>query len=184
MHALLENLHRDHVNLDRLLELLESHLNAFYSGEESDFDLIIELLEYLECYAELVHHPTEDLIFEAALDRSGDKRPTLEKLMGQHKTLVELTRKFRQSMEGVIQGAVMTREELEIEGREYIALQRLHLDTEEGEIFDFLDDCLDEPEWRRIEESAPKYDDPVFGERDPDRFRILYRYLFEHQSAE
>jgi len=184
MHPLLESLHRDHVNLDRLLKLLESHLNAFYAGEESDFDLVIELLEYVECYAELVHHPTEDLIFEAALGRSGDKQPMLEKLMEQHKTLIEVTRKFRQSMEGVIQGAVMTREELEIEGREYIALQRLHMDMEESEVFGFLDGCLEESEWQRIEDSAPKYDDPVFGERDPDRFRILYRYLFEHQTPE
>ncbi len=64
--VLLERLHRDHINLARLLDLLERELNEFYAGRESDFDLKVEMLEYIECYAELIHHPTEDRIFEAA----------------------------------------------------------------------------------------------------------------------
>ena len=124
MHRVLERLHRDHVNLERLLNLLESQLNEFYEGRESDFDLKAELLEYIECYAELVHHPTEERMFAVAEQRLGDKRALVEKLQDQHVRLVGSARKFRQSLEGVVQGAVLSRDELEIEGREFIALQR------------------------------------------------------------
>ena len=177
MHNLLEKLHRDHVNLTRLLDLLEFQLNEFFEGRESDFDLKIELLEYVECYAELVHHPTEDLIFEAGREHIGDKRAVLERVSEQHGKLIGATRKFRQALEGIMQGVVQSRSEVETEGREYIALQRLHLNLEEGELFPVLDQCVPEEEWERIEQQVPKYDDPVFGERDPDRFRTLYRYL-------
>ena len=183
MHKLLERLHRDHVNLTRLLDLLELQLNEFFEGRESDFDLKIELLEYVECYAELVHHPTEDLIFEVARGCIGDKRSLLERVAEQHGKLIGATRKFRQSLEGIMQGAVQSRSEVEIEGREFIALQRLHVDLEEGELFPALEQCLPEQAWQKIEQEVPKYDDPVFGERDPNRFRTLYRYLSEEASG-
>jgi len=179
MHRLLARLRRDHVNLENLLNLLESQLNEFYEGRESDFDLKVELLEYIECYAELVHHPTEEHIFAAAEDRLGDRKALVDTVKDQHVRLVGAARKFRQSLEGVVQGAVLSREELEIEGREFIALQRLHVNLEEGELFPFLDRCLKEQEWDGIAQALPKYNDPLFGERDPNRFRTLYRYLLE-----
>ena len=182
MHPLLERLHRDHVNLARLLDLLERELNAFYAGEESDFDLKVELLEYVECYAELIHHPTEDRIFEAARDRLEGKQDLLDKLHQQHGSLVGLTRKFRRNLEGVMQGAVIGREELEIEGREYIALQRQHMNWEELDLFPALSLLLSDEEWERIAADVPKYDDPVFGVRDPNRFRVLYHYLDQAAS--
>jgi hemerythrin-like domain-containing protein len=179
MHKLLQRLHRDHANLARVLNLLESQLNEFYEGRESDFDLKVELLEYIECYAELVHHPTEERIFEGARDYLVEKQALVEKLKDQHGRLIGAARKFRQALEGVVQGAVQSREELEIEGREFIALQRLHVDLEEAELFPFLDRCMTQKEWDAIEQALPKYNDPLFGERDPNRFRTLYRYLLE-----
>lgn len=182
MHSLLERLRRDHVNLERLLGLLERELNEFYAGRESDFDLKVEMLEYVECYAELIHHPTEERIFAVARQRLGDKQPLLDKVHDQHAVLIGLTRKFRRALEGVVQGAVIGREELEIEGREYIALQRQHICWEEQDLFPALDACLSHEEWERIAAEAPKYDDPVFGERDPNRFRLLYQYLNQSTS--
>lgn len=182
MHRLLARLRRDHVNLQNLLNLLESQLNEFYEGRESDFDLKVELLEYIECYAELVHHPTEERIFAAAEDHLRDKKALVENIKDQHVRLVGAARKFRQSLEGVVQGAVLSREELEIEGREFIALQRLHMDLEEGDLFPFLDGCLQDEEWDAIEQDLPQWNDPLFGQRDPNRFRTLYRYLLEAKT--
>lgn len=179
MHDLLKKLHRDHVNLGRVLNLLVSQLNEFYEGRESDFDLKIELLEYIESYAELLHQPTEDLIFDLARERVGKKRPLLEKTAQQHASLIGLTRKFRQSLEGIMQGAIQARDEIEIEGREFIALQRQHILTEESELFPVLDACIDDDEWDQIEQKMPKLDDPVFGKPDSNRFRTLVQYLSE-----
>ncbi len=182
MHKILEKLHRDHVNLEWLLNLLTKQLDSFFAGNESDFDLKIELLEYLELYAELSHHPTEDVMFEAAMKKTDEHHAVLERLMDQHHRLTRATRNFRNSLEGVVQGGVMLRDELETRGREYIALQRLHLNTEEHEVFPFLDKLFSKKEWKQIEAAVPDVNDPVFGKRDPNRFRVLVRYLAEKEE--
>ncbi len=182
MHKILDKLHREHTNLNWLLDLLSKQLDSFFAGNESDFDLKIELLEYLEDYAELSHHPTEDVLFEAAMKKTDEKRAVFERLRDQHQRLTRATHNFRKSLEGVVQGGVMLRDELETRGREYIALQRLHLDTEEQEVFPFLDKLFDKKEWQRIEANIPNVDDPVFGKRDPNRFRVLVRYLAEKEE--
>lgn len=182
MHSLLERLGKDHKNLERILDLLTLQLDHFYAGRESDFDLKIELLEYMETYADLGHHPLEDVIYEAGKKRIGDKVELLERLQSQHDDLTMLTRKFRQSLENILQGGVMTREELETEGREFIALQRLHLDLEENEVFPLLDKVLTDKDWTEIEKSVPRYDDPVFEAPDKIRFQTLFAYLEKSES--
>ena len=62
----LERLHRDHINLARLLDLLERELKTSSTPGAIRFRPQGRMLEYIECYAELIHHPTEDRIFEAA----------------------------------------------------------------------------------------------------------------------
>ena len=183
MHTLLERLGRDHKNLERILELLTLQLDHFFAGRESDFDLKVELLEYLETYADLGHHPLENLIYDTGKKRVGDKLELLERLQSQHDSLTMLTRKFRQSLESVLQGGVMSREELETEGREFIALQRQHLDLEEHEVFPLLDRVLTEEDWASIEQSIPPHDDPVFEAPDKIRFQTLLSYL-ERSEAE
>lgn len=183
MHTLLERLGRDHKNLERILELLTLQLDHFFAGRESDFDLKVELLEYLETYADLGHHPLENLIYDTGKKRVGDKLELLERLQSQHDSLTMLTRKFRQSLESVLQGGVMSREELETEGREFIALQRQHLDLEEHEVFPLLDRVLTEEDWASIEQNIPPHDDPVFEAPDKIRFQTLLSYL-ERSEAE
>lgn len=182
MHKILEKLKRDHRNLEKILTLLTTHLDHFFAGSDSNFDLIIELMEYLEAFADQGHHRLENIIFEVAMERMEDHRVLFECLGKQHKDLDYLTRTFRQSLEGVIHETVMSREELETQGREYIALQHLHLDVEEREAFPLLNAGLTKDEWECISANMPKYDDPVFGTPDQKQFQNLVAYLYNEKS--
>ena len=130
----------DHVNLLRLLDLLSKELDAFYAGEESNFDLKIELLDYIEHYAEQVHHPTEDLLHQAVLPQVEQGDSLLQRLSRQHGELIGMAKRFRETLEGIVQGEVMNREEVETRGREFIALQRQHVNLEEEEVFPLLEE--------------------------------------------
>lgn len=182
MHRLLEKLMRDHRNLERVLDVLSTQLDRFFAGEESDFDLKIELMEYIETFADQGHHPLEDLIYRTALDRVGEKRELLERLSQQHQSLVQLTRQFRRSLENILQDGMMTRAELETQGREYIALQRQHIDLEESEAFPLLEEALSEEDWAHIAQQMPSHDDPVFETPDQVRFHTLMEYLAPENS--
>ena len=81
------------------------------------------------------------------------------------------------SLEGILHEAVMSRAELETQGREYIALQHLHIALEDREVFPLLDAELTEDDWKTISSNLPKHDDPVFESPDQIRFATLMTYL-------
>jgi hemerythrin-like domain-containing protein len=177
MPQLLDRLHEDHKHLALLLDLLTKLLDMFHEGEEPDYELMCEMLEYVENYADQVHHPSEDLIFERLQTHAGQHHAVLDVLMRQHEVLSELTRYFRQSLEGIVHEEVLRRDEVEAQGRELVETLRNHLDLEESEAFPLAREALTDEDWEAIEASASKVTDPLFGDRDPARFRSLYQHL-------
>ncbi|HXK55262.1 MAG: hemerythrin domain-containing protein [Gammaproteobacteria bacterium] len=177
MHKLLRKLSTDHRNLEKILAILTTQLDNFFAGRESNFDLKIELMEYLEAFADHGHHPLENLIFEVARKRVEGHDELFQRLARQHQDLARLTRTFRHSLEGILHEAVMSRAELETQGREYIALQHLHIALEDREVFPLLDAELTEDDWKTISSNLPKHDDPVFESPDQIRFATLMTYL-------
>jgi hemerythrin-like domain-containing protein len=177
MHALLRQLKRDHANLLRLLAVLERQLDDFHAGREHDLDLMCELIEYVSSYEDQVHHPTEDLVFERLKAVTEEKRVAVETLEEQHRTLASMTKQFRDSLEAIMHEGVVLRHEVEAQGRAMVKLLRRHMDLEEGEVFPLAEERLEEGDWTRAEAQAPKYNDPVFGNPDPARFRTLFQHL-------
>jgi hemerythrin-like domain-containing protein len=184
MRPLLEKLHRDHINLTRLLDLLSKELDALCAGHESDFDLKIEMLDYIEHYAEQIHHPTEDQINRVAFRKKSMKehRALHERISKEHGELIGFARNFRETLEGAMQGEVLLREEVETRGREFVALQRQHLNLEENELFPLIDKALNDKDWEKLEQEVSHGDDPVFFRQDYNRFRSLIDYLKAHDD--
>jgi hemerythrin-like domain-containing protein len=180
MHGLFQKLRREHFDMTRLLDLLESELNDFHAGRESDFDLKIELLDYIESHAEQYHHPLEDQLFELAKGACQISPETFARVSEQHRKLTGLAREFRESLEGIMEGDVVEREEVETEGRQFIAAQREHLNLEESKLFPALEVCLSQEQLDGVAASHRNVADPPVGRDDPNRFRNLYRYLARH----
>ena len=78
MTELLERLNQDHRHLSRLLNLFDALLDRFHEGNEPDFELMCEMLEYMESYADQVHHPSEEMIFDRLRARSNETYPVLD----------------------------------------------------------------------------------------------------------
>lgn len=182
MNQLIHRLGLEHRRLARLLDLFERLLNRFSEGTEPDFDLMCEMLEYMEVYGDQVHHKTEDLIF-ARLRRLGiERRELLDVLAHQHELLSQMNRRFRRSLQGIVQEEVLRRDEVEIQGRELIAALRQHMDLEDREAFPLAVAHLSAEDWSAIEEVAPSADDPLFAVPDTARFRSLYQILMDQAN--
>ncbi|MCF7983748.1 MAG: hemerythrin domain-containing protein [Thiohalocapsa sp.] len=177
MSVLLTRLAEDHRRLARLLNLLEALLDRFHSGDEPDYELMCEMLEYMIDYADQVHHPSEDLIFERLLQGPEQGHDVLRRLMLQHDALAGLNRRFRESLEGIVHEEVLRRDEVEQQGRELLGTLREHMVLEDTQAFPLAHRMLTEADWAEIEARAPSVDDPVFGHSDPERFRALYAHL-------
>jgi len=177
MTQLLDRLNRDHRHLSRLLSLFDDLLDRFHEGDEPDFDLMSEMLEYMESYADQVHHPSEELIFDRLRARTNETYPMLDVLTKQHVLLGQMNKRFRQSLEGIMHEEVLRRDEVEVQGREYVKVLREHLSMEEAEAFPLARERLAPSDWDALMEAVPCTDDPVFGDADPARFRTLFQHL-------
>jgi len=195
MSALLNRLTRDHRRFGRIMTLLESSVARFHGGEEPDYELLCELLEYVVDYADQVHHPSEELIFAAmreVLDRDGpplgvdqaELSRAIARLHAQHRQLEERNRAFRDALEGIVHEEVLSRDTVTEQGNAAVALMRAHIEEEERRVFLAAGALLSDADWERLERQAPSAADPVFGQLDPLRFRALYDYLKDDLDAE
>jgi hemerythrin-like domain-containing protein len=177
MNELLQRLDRDHFRLAFVLALLEGLLDEFHDGAEPDYVVMCQLMEYLIDYADQVHHPSEDLIFNRLLERQGAQRGTLTQLMDQHRSLSQLNRRFKEYIEGIVQGEVLRRDEVEHQGRELIARLREHMSLEDEQAFPLARSSLSESDWTDLLAAAPNVQDPVFGHADSERLRAIFKQL-------
>jgi hemerythrin-like domain-containing protein len=177
MSHLLDRLVEDHRRLARLLDLLDGLLDQFRDGEEPDYELMCELLEYMIDYADQVHHPSEDLIFERLMASPEHGHDVLRRLMQQHVALGKVNRRFRELVEGIVHEEVLRRDEVEELGRDLVAMLREHMRLEDEEAFPLARAALSEADWAELNGAAPDVQDPVFGHADPERFRAIYARL-------
>jgi hemerythrin-like domain-containing protein len=183
MNPVMNRLGQDHARLAGLLDLLDALLDRFHEGEEPDYELICELLEYMDSYSDTIHHPTEDLIFRRVLDGGAEQRDVFEVLMRQHSVVIQINKRFRHSLEGIVNEEVLRRDEVETQGRDLVNTLREHLHLEDREAFPIALERLAQADWDAVEAAAPRADDPVFGTPDPQRFRALFRHLAEQAHA-
>jgi hemerythrin-like domain-containing protein len=183
MNPVMTRLGQDHARLARLLDLFDALLDRFHEGQEPDYELMCEMLEYMAGYADQIHHPTEDLVFRRAMERGMQRHEVFDVLMRQHEQLGQLNKRFRQSLDGIVHEEVLLREEVEAQGRELVQTLREHMTLEDQEAFPIALERLDDADWEEIGSIAPSADDPVFGTPDPQRFRALFRYLSDQAQA-
>lgn len=177
MHPVVHRLHRDHEHLDEVLDLLERHVDALHVGEPVDFELVATVLEYLADYADRVHHRVEDQLFAPLLDRSDELGAIVRQVVQQHPHLSSRTRQLQSTIEGVVNDAVVTREELEQQARAFIALQREHLRLEENRLLPRLEVMVGGAALDAAAAALPGEEDPVFGLQRRDRFLSLFERL-------
>jgi hemerythrin-like domain-containing protein len=177
MSALLNRIALDHQRLKRIMSLMEGLLDRFHAGEQLDYELMCEMLEYMIDYEDQVHHPSEDLIFERLLEAPDQGHDVLRRLMLQHDQLSQLNRRFRESLEGIVHEEVLPRDEVEQQGRALLTTLREHMHLEDTQALPIAAETLTPEDWADIEARAPNAEDPVFGHADPERFRALFAQL-------
>jgi len=179
MAELLDRLIRDHKHLLRVLDLLDDLLDRFHASGEPDYELLCEMLEYMEEYTDQVHHPSEEDIFDRLRARGNEKYPVLDLLTNQHLRLSQLSKRFCQSLEGIVHEEVLRRDQVETQGRELVKTLREHLDLEEREAFPLAWERLSASDWDELLSAVSGEQDPL-GQR---RFQSLLRHLAERDRT-
>lgn len=178
MARMMDELHQEHIQIARLLDLLDEQIERIGSEETPDLELMLDIVDYTEHYPDLVHHPKEDVIYRTYLAHHREGGEHIEGLLEEHRNLIGMTKTFKDTLCQAINGAmVVSTAELKGLAKNYSLKQRRHLDTEEGEVFPLLQDGLSAEEWEEIEAHAPGREDPLFGPQVAQQYQTLYKRI-------
>jgi hemerythrin-like domain-containing protein len=174
----------EHLNFAKLLDILEEQLQRFHTGDEPNYELMLDIMFYMTHYSDLLHHPREDLAFEKIRERDRSVGPLVDELARQHELIKECGEELVTDLDGIVNGSILSRERVEVPGRDYIANFRSHMQKEETEILPLAAMLLREKDWSAIEKAIRHREDPVFGSAAEQRYAALRQEIGREAGRE
>ena len=174
MSQVIAALERDHANVTKLLELLESEILAIEVGQTPDYPLLQDIMRYMTQYPDRFHHPKEDLIFVQLLKREPGVRDDVEDLLEEHISIALAGQEFDRLLRTSAVDSVEVREQLGASGFAYIRALREHMLKEERKLFALAKVIFTKEDWQVIDEEVDAVEDPLFGAMVADAYERLY----------
>ncbi len=168
----------EHRYLSLLLETLEEQLTATSLTAAGDFFLIQDIVHYMHEYTDVVHHPTEDLMFDKLVQRNPDRAKDVAHLRKDHNAMHKETARIQKLLHTAAKRKTpKAAEAVRTAADKYIAKLRQHILFEETELFPTAIQCLANRDWHAIEMSLEAKQDPLFGPTVQRDYRVLYEYF-------
>ncbi|WP_027857194.1 hemerythrin domain-containing protein [Marinobacterium jannaschii] len=175
--TILNELHQDHINLNKLLVILRHKVEKLRSGEHPNFGLMGDVVEYISTYADAYHHPREDRMYEYLRGRSDNLDLAIDDCIAQHRHLKKLGEELCESVDSILHDAVMPMDEFTDKLAAFVEEQSTHLNFEEGSLFPLVQGVATENDWATLNNDLPSVEDPLFGEKQAARYAELYQEL-------
>lgn len=176
MHKVMKKLYRDHGHFVQLMDLLDNQLAHFNEGNEPT-NLLRDVMHYVHDYADSIHHPIEDQLYQMQLAQSDEGREVMEKLLVQHQVIIAMTRDLQKAVDALKPGSGAGREAVAKAGRDFVEQQRSHMQFEENDAFPLLRQSLSDEDFGNAEGALPAEDDPLLDNNMRGRYPTLFAYL-------
>ncbi len=178
MSEIIRQLHIDHANVSKLLDVLEQEIELFHDEGTPDYALMSDTMHYMVNYPDLIHHPTEDLIFEKLKDCDPDTSAEVDRLVAEHKVLADKSAQLLESLRCIEnETTIVSREAMTTQCVDYISMLRKHMSTEEGQAFPRVNEILSDKDWQEIGTAIRIQEDLVFGKIVAEEYHTLYDRL-------
>ena len=178
MNKIMTELHQDHIHLARVLCVLDKQLEMLKSDADADLFLMIDILDYIQHYPDLVHHPKEDIVYEVFKARSTEGANIIEALMNEHQQLPSTSKKLHELLDGAANGIVfVSRQELYEKIQEFSVAQRKHMNLEEEKLFPLINKIMTDDDWAKVDATMPNNHDPLFGANLEECYQNLYQSI-------
>ncbi len=178
--AVLERLRQDHLRFARVLRKLEWEADLLSVGEDPNYSLLATIVEYVQTYADAVHHPTEDKVFDRLLHKG--LTPAESHMvflnLAKHQEIIALTQKLQDEIEAMLNGNTLLARKLLEDIQQYLLQQRRHMSFEELHLFPLVESRLNDADWNLIDAELMPGPDPLFDSK-LEKFRTLYEYIIE-----
>ena len=174
MPKVIDRLHAEHLNLERLVRLLDRQPSLLVSPEAPNIGLLVDILLYLTQFPDVTHHPLENRIVERLRARDALPAGLADEIEAQHVTLARQGLALLDDLEGAVRQDTMSPEGAEAHIRLYAERLRHNMAVEELALFPAAVRELDDEDWRLIEHMTPAGEpDPLFDALVQTRFAEL-----------
>lgn len=180
--TILEQLHQDHVNLNRLLDILSHKVSRLRAGEHPNFGLLGDVIEYITNYADVHHHPREDKIYAYFHQRGPELEEAILRCEKEHHDMKHFGVELAEAVDCILHDAVMPMDKFADKLDSFVTHQKCHLDLEEGVLFPLLRQLATEEDWAALTEELPRVNDPLFGAL-AEQYSTLYQELLTDNAA-
>jgi hemerythrin-like domain-containing protein len=134
---------------------------------------MLDIMYYMTHYSDVVHHPKEDLVFALVKERDQRAAPKVDDLAWQHARLKEAGDRLVEALDGIVNGTISSRAQVEGMARDYVTNLRNHMRTEEQEILPLAAGLLTQDDWSAIDAAIAHIADPLFGSSAEQRYAAL-----------
>jgi len=179
MSNLVEQIHQDHINVSKVLDLIEQEVERARNEEMPDLELLQDAMRYMVNYSDLIHHPKEDSMFDRLVQKEPDAAKQVEVLRQEHQTLAELSGAFLEIVKAAESGEFILRDEVIKRGTEYVDFLRSHMDAEEVDLLKRANASLTDQDLDEINAQYASVRDPLMEESLNQEYAALYRSLFK-----
>lgn len=183
MSTIMSQLHLDHMNLSRLLEVLKDKLVRLKAGERPDYQLILDVVTYIVDYADTHHHPLEDQIYDYAIQQYPSSKQALSEVEAEHRLIRDDTREFQQLIENILMDSIVPMETFNQRLEGFIRQQYNHLNQEEGTVFPLLEKLMQDKDWLNLQVKLQTREDPLFGDTVAEEYKRLYKSLIQQEAV-
>lgn len=121
----------EHVNLERLVRLLDRPLSLLASIDAPQVGLLVDTLVYLTRFPDVTHHPLEDRIVERLRAHGALPAELADEIEAQHVTLARQGLSLLGDLEGALRQDTMSPEGVEANTRLYAERLRHNMAVEE-----------------------------------------------------
>jgi hemerythrin-like domain-containing protein len=179
MPNLVEQIHHDHINTARVLDLIEKEVERARREQMPDLDLLQDAMRYLTNYSDLVHHRMEDSMFARLVKKEPSAAGEVEVLKQEHEHLAKIGAAFLEIVKDAQSGEFISRDEVIKRGAEYVGALRSHMDAEEVGLLKRARASLSDADLEEIGAQYAATRDPLMEESLKDQYGTLYRSLLE-----
>lgn len=173
MQNVLKTLHTEHGHICRILDFLDTQIGLLEKGGNPEWDLMKDVMHYMTNFPDIYHHPKEDLVFKRLRERQAGAIPDIEDILLEHRELGEMGQKFRAAIAEVECGSVMSVADFSKMARNYVDVQRRHVELEERVLFPLAKKFLRPEDWTEVDEAIESQPDPMFGHMVKDEYKLI-----------
>jgi len=167
-----------------MLNLLEQESNRLFDGDDTDFELLHDVMHYMTVYPDAVHHPKEDRLYAELKTARPDLSSGFDRITVDHRNIEELGLKLRNELAAVTSGSIVRKKAVVADTLRYVNTLRGHMQWEELDLFRRIEEMV--AEGHDILETATflQTSDPVFGSEVETNFSRLFDSLQERIAEE